>query len=84
MDKDKLDKANKLQEEIGKLDSFINTASKVWSGKLTIKDKIMSFISNSYGIISSKELEMNTKLKNRVLKVVIDYKEELENEFNNI
>lgn len=84
MDNEKLNRANKLKKEISELDSFISTASKVWGGKLTIKDKIMMFISNSYGILKSEEFKMNTDIKNRVLKVLENYKDELEDEFERI
>lgn len=84
MDADKLKRANKLKEEIQELDEFIYYAEHVWTGKLTIKEKVMKFISNSYGAFSSKEFEMNTHIKNRVLDVLIEYKNELEEEFSNI
>ncbi|HSQ88826.1 hypothetical protein [Romboutsia sp.] len=84
MDIKQLNKANALNEEIRELDLFINSASKVWAGKLSIKDKIMRFISNSYGVIESKEFKMNTDIKNRVLDVLKEYKTELEEEFKSI
>ena len=84
MDFNKLEKANELRKEIKELDSFIFTASRVWTGKLTIKDKVMKFISNSYGAFQSKEFNMNTDIKNRVLKVLEEYKSELEEEFKDI
>lgn len=40
MDNEKLQRANTLKEEIQKLDNFINTAEKVWTGKL-IKKRII-------------------------------------------
>lgn len=84
MDTNTLKRANDLKKEIGELDNFIFYASKVWGGQLTIKEKIMSFISNSYGSFKSKEFKMNTDIKNRVLDVLIKYKDELEEEFKNI
>lgn len=42
------------------------------------------FISNGYGCIKEKEFHMNTTIKNRVLDVLREYKDELEEEFNNI
>lgn len=84
MDQKNLIKANELKKEIDELDSFINTASKVWTGKLTIKEKIMRFISNSYGCYSEKEFKMNTTIKNKVLDVLIDYKKDLEEEFKKL
>lgn len=84
MDVKQLAKANELHKEIKELDSFINTASKVWTGKLKRKGSIFKFISNSYGVIASEEFEMNTEIKNRVLDVLREYKAELEEEFKNI
>ena len=81
MDKTCLNRANKLAEEINEIDIFISYASKVWTGKLTIKDKIMRFISDSYGAYETKELKLNTELKNRLLHVLDEYREELEKEF---
>ena len=84
MDADKLKRANKLKEEIQELDEFIYYAESVWTGKLTIKEKVMRFISNSYGAFSSKEFKMNTHIKNRVLDLLIQYKNELEKEFEDM
>ena len=84
MDTNTLKRANDLKKEIGELDNFIFYASKVWGGQLTIKEKIMSFISDSYGAFKSKEFKMNTDIKNRVLDVLIKYKDELEEEFKNM
>lgn len=84
MDVKQLAKANELHKEIKELDSFINTASKVWTGKLESKGGIFKFISNSYGFIASEEFEMNTEIKNRVLDVLREYKSELEEEFKDI
>lgn len=89
MDNEKLQRANTLKEEIQKLDNFINTAEKVWTGKLIKKelykyDAKLMFISDTYGCIKEKEFHMNTTIKNRVLDVLREYKDELEAEFSNI
>lgn len=84
MDTKNLNRVNKLKEEIQELDSFIFYASRVWSGKVTIKERIMRFISKSYGAFESREFKMNTIIKNRVLDVLIKYKEELEEESKSI
>lgn len=42
------------------------------------------FISDTYGCIKEKEFHMNTTIKNRVLDVLREYKDELEAEFSNI
>lgn len=89
MDNEKLQRANALKKEIQKLDKFINTVEKVWTGKLIKKelykyDTKLMFISNGYGCIKEEEFHMNTTVKNRVLDVLREYKYELEEEFSNI
>ena len=89
MDDKKLQRANFLKEELRKLDSFIFTAEKVWTGKLIKKelykyDSKLTFISNAYGYIEEKEFEMNTTIKNKVLDVLRQYLKELEEEFESI
>ena len=56
----------------------------MWTGKLTIEDRIMKLISNGYGAIRSAEFNMNTTIKNRVLDVLEQYKQELEEEFKSL
>lgn len=85
MDFDKLKKANALKYEIEELTSFINYSGIAWSGnKLTIKGRIIRFISHTYGRFSRKEFKMNNTIKNKVLDVLIEYRNELEEEFKNI
>lgn len=89
MDNEKLQKANSLREEIHQLDNFISSAEKVWTGKLIKKelykyDTKLTFISDAYGCMKEKEFHMNTTIKNRVLDVLREYKDELEEEFGNI
>lgn len=84
MNNDKLEMANKLKEEITQLDIFLSAAEKVWTGKLTIKEKIMRMKSSAYGGIPSKELDLDTELKNKVLDLLREYRKELEDEFNEI
>lgn len=42
------------------------------------------FISHGYGYFASEELELNTELKNAVVKVLEDKLEEMKKEFENI
>ena len=84
MDSKKLERANELEKEIKELDYFLWTAGRVWTGKLTIEDRIMKLISNGYGAIRSAEFNMNTTIKNRVLNVLEQYKQELEEEFKSL
>ena len=72
--------ANKIQDEIHSLSDFIRTASMVWTGKLNLK----KIISSAYGYVSSKEYNMNTEIKNRVLMVLEDYEKELKERLGSI
>jgi len=65
-----LDRANKLHQEIEELEGFINTASKVWRGKLIQKKRRFIFKTVSYGWFDAKEYDLNTEAKNEVLKVL--------------
>ena len=84
MKQEDLYKATEIVREIKNLNDFIRVASSVWTGKLTIRKRILYFISSAYGIYNEEELEMNTRLKNKVLNLVKEYKMELENEFETI
>jgi len=82
-DKD-LIKANRLKEEIRELESFIWSAEKVWTGKIIKRDTKYIFKSSSYGAIDSKEFNMNTKIKNKVLEVLREYLKDLKQQLENI
>ena len=84
MDSKKLERANELEKEIKELDYFLWRASRTPAGKLTIKDRIMKVISKSYGIVKEEEFNLNTTIKSRVLDVLEQYKQELEEEFKNL
>ncbi|GAA0071780.1 hypothetical protein UT300003_33050 [Clostridium sardiniense] len=86
--------ANEIIKEINELDEFIDTASKVWGGKLIIEEKVekekvwkwktvnkasrLIFKSDSYGVFNSKEYVMNNGVRKKVLGMLIKYKLELE------
>lgn len=80
MTDEKLKRANFLKEEIRELDCFIHTASCVWTGKIIKRTSQYIFKSNAYGVFDEAEFPMNTTIKNRVLDVLKDYKNELEKE----
>lgn len=80
MDNLSLQRAKKLEQEIKELESFINTASMVWTGKIVKKECKYIFKSNPYGYFESKEYEMDTDIKNKVLDVLRDHLKELEHE----
>lgn len=84
-DKDKLKVANDLEKEIYELERFIYRASRVWTGRLTIKEKIMYFITDAYGMYNDElNFKMKTEIKDRVLQVLETYKEELEEKFKSL
>lgn len=80
MDNLSLQRAKKLEQEIKELESFINTASMVWTGKIVKKECKYIFKSSQYGFIDAKEYEMDTDIKNKVLDVLRDHLKELEHE----
>ena len=76
--------ANKIQDEIDELDSFIRHAEQVWAGKLIQRTPIITFKSKAYGVIDSCEYELNTKMKNRVLDVLREHLESLKKKLTEI
>jgi hypothetical protein len=76
--------ANKIQVEIDELESFIWVAEKVWKGNLISRLPVITFKSNSYGIISSREYEMGTTVKNKVLEVLREHLESLKRRLEDI
>ena len=84
MTDDDLAKANELKKEITELENFIFYAESVWTGKIIKQDTKYIFKSNAYGSIKSKEFNMNTKIKNKVLNVLRDYLSSLRDELNSI
>lgn len=80
MTEQQLKRANELKKEIKELEWFTDRVSKSWRGKVKrIRERII-FSNVPYGVIEEKELECNTKLKNRINDVVMEYKKELEAE----
>lgn len=84
-----LKEANKIQKELNKLKSFIYNAETLWTGKLSLKNKIkkhiiMMFCTNSYGAIEGMEYELDSTMKDRILRVLYERKKELEDKMNAI
>lgn len=86
MTNEELEKANKLEKQIHELDLFLMVARKVWKGSLVIKKHApkLFFKAHGYGCFESQEFELNTELKNTVIKVLEDKLEELKKEFEDI
>ena len=59
---------NGIRRRTTEVDDFLNSARQVWTGRL---------ISSSFGLYGEKILHMETDLKNKVLKVIESYNEEL-------
>jgi hypothetical protein len=84
MTDENLDRANELKKEIRELECFIQGARMLWTGKIIKQDTKYIFKANGYGAIKSKEFNMNTKIKNKVLDVLSDYLEDLKQELKDI
>ncbi|MDN4609136.1 hypothetical protein [Sporosarcina highlanderae] len=81
MTHEELNRANEIQREIRKLERFILSAEKVWTGKIIKRTTTYIFKSTAYGAIGSSEYEMDTDMKNRVLDVLREKLTELKGEF---
>ena len=81
-----LERAKKLKKQIDEIDIFLHTARKVWKGSLVIKKNApkLFFKAHGYGCFESQEFELNTELKNTVIKVLEDKLEEQKREFEDI
>ena len=84
MNKQDLIKANDLQQEIDELESFIYSAEKVWTGKIIKMDSKYIFKSSAYGVFESKEYNMNTEVKNKVLDVLRDHLKDLKEQLESL
>lgn len=86
MTNEELKRANELKKQIHEIELFLITARNVWKGALVIKRRKpkLFFRANGYGYFNSKEFELNTELKNEVVKLLKDKLEEMKKEFENI
>lgn len=81
---DELNKANKIKDEIKKLEDFIWRAEITWTGKIIKQTSRYIFKSNAYGTMESKEYELDTEMKNRVIDVLRERLKELYSELERI
>lgn len=79
-----LKRANEINKEIRELESFIYTASKVWTGKLISRETKVIFKTTAFGVFDSEEYQMNTDIKNKVLDVLRNHLEELKEELRQL
>lgn len=86
MTNEELKRANELKKQIHEIECFLITARNVWTGSLVVKQHKpkLFFRANGYGYFTSKEFELNTELKNEVVKLLKDKLEEMKKEFENI
>lgn len=84
MNTDDLRRANAIQREIKRIEGFLFYAERVWTGKIIKMDTKYIFKSNAYGALKSKELELNTELKDKMLEVLREYLRELKAELDKI
>lgn len=87
MNKNNLDQINKLDREIGEIDSFLyNYIKKPRGLKLAMfkQSSIFSLKISGYGILPDAEYKLHQDLNNEMLKVVTDYREKLVVEQNKL
>ena len=77
-------KANIINKAIRELDLFISTAEEVWEGKLIKQTSKYIFKSVAYGVYDEAEYHMNTEIKDKVLNVLRDHLQELNNQLKNL
>ena len=82
MTSDELIQANNITKEIKELDLFIWTAERVWTGKIIRKSSKYIFRSFAYGLHDEAEYHMNTETKNKVLNVLREHLQDLNNQLN--
>lgn len=79
-----LERANSIHKEIKKIESFLFTAEKVWTGKLIKETSRYIIKSNGYGALNSTEYELDTVLKNKMLDVLRNELSELKKELSTL
>ncbi len=84
MKEQELLKANEIKKEIDELRDFIWSAEKVWTGKIIKKEVKYIFKANPYGALKSKEFEMKTEIKNKVLDTLREHLNDLIKKLENI
>lgn len=75
MTEEQLYKANKINQEIKRINDFLFYAERTWTGKV---------VSNAYGMFESKSYEMDTETKNQVLDVLRNKLNKLTQEMSEI
>lgn len=87
MNKNNLDQINKLDREIGEIDSFLYNYNKKPRGlKLAMfkQSYIFSLKINGYGMLPEAEYRFHQDLNDAILKVVTDYRDKLVVEQNKL
>ncbi|MDN4069955.1 hypothetical protein QYF50_18800 [Paenibacillus vini] len=82
--RDKLNQTNKLNDEIKRLESFLRTAEKVWTGKIIKRTSTFIIKSNPYGAFDEAEYKLDTKTKNKMLDVLRENLADMKNQLKKI
>lgn len=80
-----LEKANKLKDEISKLEWFIKYAEMCWS-HLSFTDRIKRrYIKHrGYGVFAGEEYQLSNELSKKILVVMKEHLEELQEQYKQI
>ncbi|MDP4146967.1 MAG: hypothetical protein Q8936_21255 [Bacillota bacterium] len=84
MTQDELKRAKELEKEIRELDNFIFTAERVNTGTIIKKFFKCIFRANGDWFVKTKEFNMNSKIKDRVLNELREYLKELREELTKL
>ena len=82
--KEKLKRANELDEEIKSLESFLRIAEKVWTGKIIKRTSTFIIKSRPYGVYNEAEYELDTETKNKMLDVLSEKVADMNNQLKKI
>lgn len=84
MTHEELRRANEIKNEIERLEAFLCVAEKVWAGRLIKRTSKFILTSLPYGVYTEAEFLLDTATKNKMLGVLQDRLNELNQELANI
>lgn len=70
-------RGNKLRSEIREIEAYLLIAERMWQGKLITKTSTHFMQTIPYGAISTQEIKLNNKIKNKMLDVLREEVKEL-------
>lgn len=79
-----LEQANELHKKIKALDSFLDTARKVWNAKVVIRRSKFLLKTASYGMYESVEYELDKETRDEILRLLDGRIQKMKHEMTNI